>query len=107
MSLEISASLLVDSSGMWTYTLTIFSAKVHVVLIYQCRILSAIKAHSIMLVTHRTQSSHQRFILRHHIIHCLINRYLLFHIVYYCIIFLFLGYTLQPFFPVSISFKGN
>lgn len=51
VSLEVSASLLIYSSRMRTDTLTIFSIWVHIVLIYQCRILSAIKTHSIMLVS--------------------------------------------------------
>jgi len=49
--IEILSSLLIYSSGMGTDTLTIFSAEVHIVLVYQCRILSAIEAHSIKLVS--------------------------------------------------------
>ena len=64
MGVEVGTTLLVDSSRMRTHTLTIFSAYVHVVLIYQCRILSAVKAHSIiLLVTNWRKTSHQSFIL--------------------------------------------
>lgn len=72
VSLEVSASLLIYSSRMRTDTLTIFSIWVHIVLIYQCRILSAIKTHSIMLVSNWRQTSHQCFVLRHNIVNCLI-----------------------------------
>ena len=105
MSLEVGASLLINSSGMWAYTLTIFSAEVHIVLIYQCWILSAIKAHSIMLVTNWRETSHKRFILAHYVIDRLIDWNLLFHVVYYRIVFLLLGYTLQSFLSISISLE--
>ena len=105
MSLEVGASLLINSSGMWAYTLTIFSSEVHIVLIYQCWILSAIKAHSIMLITYRRETSHQRFILWHHIIDCLIDGNLLFHVVYYRIVFLLLRNALQSFLSVGVSLE--
>ena len=64
MGVEVGSTLLVDSSRMRADTLTIFSAYVHVVLIYQCRILSAVKAHSIiLLVANWRKTSHQSFIL--------------------------------------------
>jgi hypothetical protein len=58
-----------------------------------------------MLVTNWRETSHKRFILAHNVIDCLIDWNLLFHIVYYRIVFLLLGYTLQSFLSISISFK--
>lgn len=105
MGVEIGTSLLINSSWMRTYALTIFSSEVHVILIYQCRVLSAIKTHSIKLVTNWWEASHQSFILRNYIINCLVYWYLLFHVINHGMVFLFLGNALKSFLSVCVSLK--
>jgi len=57
MSIEVGASLLLHPSRVWTHTRTIFSSVVHVVLKHEGWVLSAIKAHSVILVSNGRKSS--------------------------------------------------